>query len=229
MNGLGFLDRRRSLHPGSYNGKRAGRFGYVIDSRVSRMDILKRLETAPYGAFAIDLDQNIIFWNTKAESILGYRPEQVLGRKCHEVLQGLALNGATPFCTHDCPAIAAARTGNIPAAKQARMQCSSGARKRVTVIPLIASDSRGRTLLVHMFHETADEEPNPNQADTLPLTPRERQILGMLAQEMRPADIAGDLSISVHTVRKHISNAAEKLHSHGAMAAVLAAQRQHLI
>ncbi len=189
------------------------------------MDILERLEAAPYGAFAIDLDQNIIFWNAKAVRILGYGPEQVLGRKCHEVLQGLALDGATPFCARDCPAMAAARTGNIPAAKQARMQCSTGARKRVTVIPLIAEDALGRTLLVHMFHETPDEGPNPNQADALPLTPREREVLGMLAQGMRPADIAGDLFISVHTVRKHISNATEKLDSHGAMAAVLAAQR----
>ncbi len=193
------------------------------------MDLLERLEAAPYGAFAIDLDQNIIFWNAKAERILGYGPEQVLGRKCYEVLQGLALDGTTPFCTRDCPAMAAARTGHIPAAKQARMQCSSGERKRVAVIPLIVGDGRGRTLLVHMFHETPDEGSNPKQADALPLTPREREILGMLAQEKRPADIAADLSISVHTVRKHISNATGKLHSHGAMAAVLAAQRQHLI
>ena len=109
------------------------------------MDILERLESAPYCAFAIDPDQNIIFWNPKAERILGYEPKQVLGRKCHchEVVKGLALDGVTPFCTRGCPAMAAARTGNIPAATQARMQCSTGERKQVAVIPLVAQDNRG--------------------------------------------------------------------------------------
>ena len=175
------------------------------------MELLDRLKTAPYGAFAIDLEQNIIFWNPRAEQILGFEPRQVLGRKCYEVLQGLALEGAIPFCTRDCPAIAAARAGHIPAATQARMQCASGERKQVTVIPLIA------------------QGPCPSQGEALPVTPREHEVLGLLARGMRPTDIAASLSISVHTVRKHISNAGEKLHSHGAMSAVLAAQRQHLI
>ena len=74
------------------------------------MDMLERLESAPCGAVAIDLEQNIILWNAKAERILGYGPEQVLGRKCYEVLQGLALDGTTPFCTSDCPTVAAAVT-----------------------------------------------------------------------------------------------------------------------
>lgn len=191
------------------------------------MDILERLEAAPYGTFGIDLDQNIIFWNAKAERILGYGPEQVLGRKCYEVLQSLALDGATPFRTRDCPAMATARTSHIPAAKRARMQSSSGERKRVAVIPLIARDGRGRTLLIHMFHETPGEGSNSKQADALPLTPREPEVLCMLAQGKRPADIAADLSVSVHTARKRISNATEKLHSHGAMAAVLAAHPHH--
>jgi DNA-binding CsgD family transcriptional regulator len=193
------------------------------------MELLDRLKTAPYGAFAIDLEQNIIFWNPRAERILGFEPRQVLGRKCYEVLQGLALEGAIPFCTRDCPAIAAARAGHIPAATQARMQCASGERKQVTVIPLIAHDDQDRTVLVHMFHETPAQGPCPSQGEALPVTPREHEVLGLLARGMRPTDIAASLSISVHTVRKHISNAGENLHSHGAMSAVLAAQRQHLI
>ena len=142
------------------------------------MDMLERLQSAPYGAFAIDLDQNIIFWNPRAERLLGYAPEQVLGRKCYEVLQGLALDGATPFCTRDCPAIAAARTGHIPAASQARMQSASGERKQVTVIPLVVQDDHDRTMLIHMFHETPDQRPSLLQPDTLPLTPREHEVLG---------------------------------------------------
>ena len=153
------------------------------------MELLDRLKTAPYGAFAIDLEQNIIFWNPRAERILGFEPRQVLGRKCYEVLQGLALEGAIPFCTRDCPAIAAARAGHIPAATQARMQCASGERKQVTVIPLIAHDDQDRTVLVHMFHETPVQGPCPSQGEALPVTPREHEVLGLLARGMRPTDI----------------------------------------
>ena len=127
------------------------------------MDLLDRLQSAPYGAFAIDLDQTIVFWNRRAERILGHRPEQVLGRKCYEVLQGLAMDGVTPFCTRDCPAIAAARSGRIPAASQARMQCCSGERKQVTVIPLVVPHGENRTMLVHMFHETPARGLDPGQ------------------------------------------------------------------
>ena len=47
------------------------------------MDIFERLESAPLPFFAIDLDQSIIFWNPRAERILGYEPKHVLGCKCH--------------------------------------------------------------------------------------------------------------------------------------------------
>ena len=57
------------------------------------MELLDRLKTAPYGASAIDLEQNIIFWNPRAERILGFEPRQVLGRKCYEVLQAWRWKG----------------------------------------------------------------------------------------------------------------------------------------
>ena len=100
---------------------------------------------------------------------------------------------------------------------------------RVAVIPLIVVDRNDRTVLVHMFHEApADRLPAKIVLD-LPLTPREVEVLSLLAQGLRPAEIAGQLFISVGTVRKHISNAGEKLHTHGMVSSVAAAQRHHLI
>lgn len=191
--------------------------------------LLDRLEGAPYGAYAIDLDQNIVFWNSQAERILGYRAREVLGRKCYEVVQGLAPDGVTPFCSRNCPAVIAARHGRIPPAAYVRMQCATGDRKRITTIPLVAADGDERVVLVHMFHETPADEAGGGPPPELPLTSRETQVLGLLAQGLRPREVAQRLCISVHTVRKHIGNASEKLHSHGMMSAVLAAQRQHFI
>ena len=191
--------------------------------------ILDRLRSAPYGAYGIDLNQTIVFWNAQAEEILGYKANEVLGRKCYEAVQVLSLDGATAVCTQNCPAIIAANRGRIPPVSYAQMRSASGLLKRVTMFPLIATDDADQLVLIHMFHETPIDEPNADEPMPLPLTSREIEVLSLLAVGLRPMEIGARLFISVHTVRKHISNASEKLHSHGIMSAVLAAQRQHLI
>lgn len=192
-------------------------------------NIFDRLEGAPYGAYAIDLDQSIVFWNSEAERILGYRTDPVLGRKCYEVLQSLTVDGSTSVCKQNCPAIIAAIQGRIHPVAYVQMLCATGSRKRVTVMPLIATNKADQPVLIHMFHETPDRDFSLEEEESLPLTPRELEVLGLLALGSRPAEVAEQLVISVHTVRKHISNASEKLHSHGMMSAVLAAKRQRLI
>lgn len=184
---------------------------------------------APYGAYAIDLDQYIVFWNCQAERILGYKRGQVLGRKCFEVLKTLSFDGTSAVCQRNCPAVIAANRGKLHPVGYVRMLCASGQRKLVTVIPLITTNEDDRVLLVHMFHETPTEPGDPEKPEPLPLTPRELEVLSLLALDMRPPEVAEKLLISVHTVRKHISNACEKLHAHGTMSAVLAAQRRRLI
>lgn len=193
------------------------------------MGLFDRLDTAPYGAYAVDLSQTVVFWNSKAEQILGYEADNVLGRKCYEVVRGLALDGETPICAQNCPGIIAARRGQIPPLASVRMQCASGKEKRVTVLPLIAADEADQAVLIHMFYETPADELRVGEPDPLPLTPRELEVLRLLAQGLRPQEVADRLFVSVHTVRKHISNASGKLHSHGMMYTVLAAQRHHLI
>ena len=66
-----------------------------------------------------------------------------------------------------------------------------------------------------MFHETAGGEPAPASPPDLALTSRETAVQGLLAQGIRPAEVTARLVISAHTVRKHIGNASEKLHSPG--------------
>lgn len=192
-------------------------------------NILDRLKGAPYGAYGIDLNQTIVFWNAQAEEILGYKARHVLGRKCYEAVQVLSLDGTTAVCTQNCPAIVAANRGHIPPVAYVQMRSASGLCKRVTMFPLIATDEADQLVLIHMFHETPVDEPNADEPLPLPLTSREIEVLNLLALSLRPMEIAEQLFISVHTVRKHISNASEKLHSHGMMSAVLAAQRRRLI
>ncbi len=50
------------------------------------------------------------------------------------------------------------------------------------------------------------------------LSPREREVVSLLGDGRAPGRIAETLGISVHTVRRHLANAAEKLHVRGTAA-----------
>ena len=65
--------------------------------------ILALLATADIGAYAMSIDQTIMFWNPGAERILGYTPDQVIGRHCFEVVSGLVPGGLTPECQEGVP------------------------------------------------------------------------------------------------------------------------------
>jgi DNA-binding CsgD family transcriptional regulator len=58
-----------------------------------------------------------------------------------------------------------------------------------------------------------------------PLTVRERQVLGLLASGLSPAQVARSLAITTHTARDHIKAIREKLGRPTIMAAVLEALR----
>jgi DNA-binding NarL/FixJ family response regulator len=61
------------------------------------------------------------------------------------------------------------------------------------------------------------------------LTPREREVLRLLADGMRNEDIGRELHISPDTVRAHVRKAMERLDADTRTAAVAAALRQQLI
>jgi len=61
------------------------------------------------------------------------------------------------------------------------------------------------------------------------LTPREREILQLIAEGKRNQEIAKILSRSVHTVRNHRARLMAKLHAHCATDLVRAAERMKLV
>lgn len=64
--------------------------------------------------------------------------------------------------------------------------------------------------------------------ETGAISPREREVLSMLASGQAPAQIAKSLDISIHTVRRHIANLSEKLGIHGTNALTRYAIREGL-
>ena len=61
------------------------------------------------------------------------------------------------------------------------------------------------------------------------LTEREQEILGLLARGLSNADIAGQLTLSVHTVRNHVANLSAKLGAHSKLEALAIAVRDGLV
>lgn len=61
------------------------------------------------------------------------------------------------------------------------------------------------------------------------LTEREREILDLLAKGLSNADIAQQLTISVHTVRNHVANLSAKLGAHSKLEVLAIAVRRGLV
>jgi two-component system NarL family response regulator len=61
------------------------------------------------------------------------------------------------------------------------------------------------------------------------LTPREMEVLTLVAKGMNNRDIAKELFISENTVKNHVRNILEKLHLHSRMEAVVYAVREKLL
>ena len=65
-------------------------------------------------------------------------------------------------------------------------------------------------------------------SETGAISLREREVLSLLASGQTPAQIAGSLDISIHTVRRHIANLSDKLGLHGTNALTRYAIRRGL-
>lgn len=63
------------------------------------------------GLFIINQEQKITFWNQAATGFLGYQPEEVVGKKCWELLQGCTLKGEV-ICRAGGPIITNASHGD---------------------------------------------------------------------------------------------------------------------
>jgi two-component system, NarL family, nitrate/nitrite response regulator NarL len=61
------------------------------------------------------------------------------------------------------------------------------------------------------------------------LTPREREVLGLLSQGAKGSDIATDLSMSPNTVRTHVQSILSKLQVHSRLEAVAFAVNNGII
>jgi len=200
------------------------------------------------AAFIVDTEGSIVAWNLAAEELLGFTAAQVVGRPCHEVLCGLDPFG-NRYCGEHCT-VARMTEQREPVRQftmQARREHGDLAVVTVSVLQLPA-DSAGRRATLHLLTDgtvpvvigaagssAAAASIPPRSGGSLErerlrsLTPREVEVLRLLAAGHASQDVANELSISVTTVRTHTQNILRKLEVHSQIEAVALAYRGGLI
>lgn len=217
-------------------------------------NLLEALKHTADGAYVIDAQQRIVFWNKAAEALLGFSADEVIGRSCYQIFASRDEAGC-PICRRRCLPYVAGGRGDPVQDFDAWVRSKDGQPQwvNVSILPLPGSDEIPRAL-VHLFRNidahkqmesfaldvigqarqldlrehqsalSADGDPPPEQ-----LTPREIQILELLAQGASTAVIAQKLVISKVTVRNHIQHILQKLGVHSRLKAVVYAQEHDLV
>jgi PAS domain S-box-containing protein len=216
-------------------------------------NLFQMLADAADGAFVVNKNQYIIYWNLAAQKMLGYAPNKVVGRPCYEVLRGCNEKGQV-ICTHHCTVMTAVSAGK-PIYDYDLVTCTRSGDMRwinVSILTTCLTQDRSSPLVVHLFRDATqskqneqlvkqmftnvDDQPafgasgNQSSQNAAPrLTKRENEVLSLLAQSFSTSEIAKTLSISSATVRNHIQNILHNLQVHSRLEAVIFAQQNHLL
>src|SRR5262249_39775967 len=117
----------------------------------------------------------------------------------------------------------------------------SGAPVWVNVLRLVAANGHRRRSLIHLFHDvTASKRllalvqdmltmPKKRSASPGVLTPRELEVLRLIATGADTKTIATRLHVSTATVRNHVQNILGKLRVHSRLQAFAYVTTHHLL
>jgi DNA-binding CsgD family transcriptional regulator len=231
--------------------------GRVLESRrwngEQSTEVLDVLAQSDTPALATDIGGHIVFWNRAAERLLGRPTNQVLGRRCYDVLGGRDVFG-NRFCHENCSVISMSRRGEQVQGFEIVMGSSPKQEQALNVSIVRIPGTRAElATLVHILHpidragrltraleRLGAQRPGTHQdgwepittsgpvalPKAPPLTEREKEILRWVAAGLQNKEIAQKLGISLATVRNHIHNILEKLDVHSKLEAVSLAFRQ---
>ena len=218
--------------------------------------LFQALTSAADGAFAINEEQNIIYWNQAAQDILGFAFGEIANQLCYEILAGCDDHDRS-ICHEHCRVAVTALKGGTLTNFDASVRTKADGLRWVNLSTFTFPANNGGTgrVLVHLFRDVTHRKQQeqfidqvlaaaknlqnetssqalssaPVESRTTDLTEREREVLSLLAQGLSANDIARSLSITSSTVRNHIRNILQKLHVHNRLEAVIYAFKHGLI
>ena len=190
------------------------------------------------GGFITDRHGRIVMWSDAAEAILGYARDDVLGRRCCDLLRGDHLIGDTP--RPDCADGGHAQDTEPMPRFDLRTRTKAGLSIWLNVSILLLHDrSHDAPFALHLFRDVTTNRPLPRAQDGLaadspshangPLTQRECEVLSLIGEGLNTSAIAERLHLSWATVRNHAQNILLKLNVHSRLEAVAYARRHRLL
>ena len=152
------------------------------------------------------IDRNwTIRWSNRPDLLRCAAEPDPVGTPCYEYYR----KRSAP-CTDDCPIRDAFATGRRHTVRRVAPR-PDGSRARLVTRAYPIRDETGRvayalkhTVLKRIERAAPDAEPDA-------LTPREREVLGLVARGLTNRAIARVLSISPHTVKTHVDHVLAKL------------------
>lgn len=135
------------------------------------ISVSQLVEGASDAAFAIDDQHHVIAWNHSAENLIGYTPDEVIGRRCAEVLQSV-LPGGEPLCMPDCEVFRCFHNGHSKGVPRCKIRAKNGAWLSVSyssiVMPgQIQDPPSGAVAAVVFLHEKEEQLVQVPQAGLL--------------------------------------------------------------
>lgn len=176
--------------------------------------------------FAYDAELRILLWNAEAERLTGIPAGDAVGRPCWDVLRGVDERGAL-ICHAGCSGARLAREGwPVPCS---RLVIRTKAGKKLLSVSTVALRLPGSELIVLQLLRNGNVAERDVEEASLALTPRQREVLRLLAEGVPAKVIAQRLGIAQVTVRNHIQAILAELRCHSQLEAVAEARRRHIL
>jgi PAS domain S-box-containing protein len=197
------------------------------------------------AVYVVGPDYTIVHWDEEMEALSGVLSEEALGKRCYETVVGEA-EGGRPFCAHGCSVMHLAQEGRPVSSYEMRIRTRSGGRRWVSTSNLTIETEEG-PYLVHLLrdaqgtHDTLEmarglirlsskeEAPAPTRQDVPALTPRQLEVLGLMAEGKSAREIGGELYLSQATVRNHIRALSQALGAHSQLEVLAKARGMGII
>ncbi len=106
-------------------------------------DLYKRILDSLYdGVYLVDPDRRITYWNPGAERITGYRPDEVMGRRCQDNFLVHVDDSGNSLCANGCP-LASTMANGRPLEAEIYLQHKDGYRVPISVRVAPVRDGTG--------------------------------------------------------------------------------------
>ena len=214
------------------------------------LELFAFLERTSDAAFAVTEQGEIRFWNESAKKLFGCPAAETVNRTFHEVLDGRGALGEQVCSGIYSVQLCAAQHLEIPDF-DLEVKTKSGSRLWVNISTILFEEPRrNRRLIVHLARDISRWKKNEalvakvqeishelaaasgkvdGIAPISPLSEQEQRILRLFAKAKNSTQIAGELGITLPTLRNHLHSINEKLRTHNRLEAVMHAMRRGLI